>query len=135
MPLRFRPSELSAISSDVLVSVEAASKRFCRDPPTVPPGTASADIASGSQPVQRSAEARRRRCGSTNSGRCGTSPVELRAGGVPRDLIGRNGAGKTTLLKMLTGLIKPDTGRITIRGRVWRADRPWGRVQPAADRP
>ena len=33
-------------------------------------------------------------------------------------LIGRNGAGKTTLLKMLNGLIKPDAGQITIRGRV-----------------
>lgn len=33
-------------------------------------------------------------------------------------LIGRNGAGKTTLLKMLNGLIKPDTGRIRLRGRV-----------------
>jgi len=33
-------------------------------------------------------------------------------------LIGRNGAGKTTLLKMLNGLIKPDRGRITMRGRV-----------------
>lgn len=33
-------------------------------------------------------------------------------------LIGRNGAGKTTLLKMLNGLIKPDHGRITMRGRV-----------------
>jgi len=33
-------------------------------------------------------------------------------------LIGRNGAGKTTLLKMLNNLIKPDTGTITMRGRV-----------------
>ena len=32
-------------------------------------------------------------------------------------LIGHNGAGKTTLLKMLNGLIKPDAGSITMRGR------------------
>jgi ABC-type polysaccharide/polyol phosphate transport system ATPase subunit len=33
-------------------------------------------------------------------------------------LVGGNGAGKTTLLKMLNGLIKPDKGRIEMRGRV-----------------
>src|SRR5262245_40699880 len=33
-------------------------------------------------------------------------------------LVGPNGAGKTTLLKMLNGLIKPDKGRIEMRGRV-----------------
>lgn len=33
-------------------------------------------------------------------------------------LIGRNGAGKSTLLKMLNGLIKPDKGRISVRGHV-----------------
>jgi len=31
-------------------------------------------------------------------------------------IIGHNGAGKSTLLKMLNGLIKPDTGRIEMRG-------------------
>ncbi len=33
-------------------------------------------------------------------------------------LIGRNGAGKSTLLKMLNGLIRPDKGRIEMRGKV-----------------
>ena len=33
-------------------------------------------------------------------------------------LIGPNGAGKSTFLKMLNGLIRPDSGRITMRGRV-----------------
>lgn len=33
-------------------------------------------------------------------------------------LIGANGAGKSTLLKLLNGLIKPDAGQITMRGRV-----------------
>lgn len=33
-------------------------------------------------------------------------------------LIGHNGAGKTTLLRMLNGLIKPDRGRIEMRGKV-----------------
>lgn len=33
-------------------------------------------------------------------------------------LIGHNGAGKTTALKILNGLIKPDRGIVTLRGRV-----------------
>lgn len=33
-------------------------------------------------------------------------------------LIGPNGSGKSTILKMLNGLIKPDTGRIEMYGRV-----------------
>lgn len=33
-------------------------------------------------------------------------------------VIGRNGSGKSTLLKLLYGLIKPDAGHITIRGRM-----------------
>jgi lipopolysaccharide transport system ATP-binding protein len=33
-------------------------------------------------------------------------------------IIGRNGSGKSTLLKLLYGLIKPDAGEISIRGRI-----------------
>ncbi len=33
-------------------------------------------------------------------------------------LVGKNGAGKSTLLKLLTGLVKPDAGKITVRGKV-----------------
>src|SRR6188508_125645 len=32
-------------------------------------------------------------------------------------LMGANGAGKSTLVKILTGSVRPDRGRITIRGR------------------
>ena len=42
---------------------------------------------------------------------------ELRRGEV-LGIIGPNGSGKTTILKMLNGIILPDMGSITVRGRI-----------------
>src|SRR4029453_9724863 len=33
-------------------------------------------------------------------------------------IVGQNGSGKTTLLEMLTGIIKPTQGEVSIQGRV-----------------
>jgi len=39
-------------------------------------------------------------------------------------LLGENGAGKSTLVKMIYGLVKPDAGRMTLRGAPYAPDRP-----------
>ncbi|MCX6985655.1 MAG: ABC transporter ATP-binding protein [Lentisphaerae bacterium] len=98
--------------SDVLVSFDHVSKKFCR--------SLKRSLWYGVRDVAHEI------FGGGNRER------ELRAGefwavkdvsfelkrGECMGLIGRNGAGKTTLLRMLNGLIKPDRGRITMRGRI-----------------
>jgi ribose transport system ATP-binding protein len=39
-------------------------------------------------------------------------------------LMGANGAGKSTFVKILTGAIRPDAGRVTIRGQDARVGSP-----------
>lgn len=98
--------------SDVLIKVENASKKFCR--------SLKRAMWYGVRDITHEV------LGRTNMHQTlrhqefwavNDISFELRRGEC-LGLIGGNGAGKTTLLRMLNGLIKPDGGRITMRGRV-----------------
>ena len=103
---------------DLVIRAQNVGKIFCRDLKSslwyglrdsvgdIVPGGGRRRDANG-DPVLRRGEF------SANRG----VSFELRRG-ESLGLIGHNGAGKTTLLKMLNGLIRPDTGRIEMRGRV-----------------
>jgi lipopolysaccharide transport system ATP-binding protein len=97
---------------EVLVKVEGVRKKFCR--------SLKKSLWYGLKDMATEVGGRK---GSHDSLRDGEFwavddvSFELRRGEC-LGLIGRNGAGKTTLLKMLNGLIKPDHGRIEMRGRV-----------------
>jgi lipopolysaccharide transport system ATP-binding protein len=100
------------MSDDVLIRAAGVSKKFCRDlKRSLWYGVKDAvgDIAGHDSSND---ELRRDEFWAVDN-----VSFELRRGEC-LGLIGRNGAGKTTLLKMLNGLIKPDRGRIEMRGRV-----------------
>ncbi len=99
------------MSDDVLVRVEGVSKKFCRDlKRSLWYGVKDAVADLVGRPTASSLR-------SDEFWAVDDVSFELRRGEC-LGLIGRNGAGKTSLLKMLNGLIKPDKGRIQMRGRV-----------------
>ena len=110
------------MSDEVLVKVDNVSKRFCRSLKRslwyglqdLGSEIGGGRHGGGSGLAQTSADVQLR---SDEFWAVKDVSFELRRGEC-LGLIGRNGAGKTTLLRMLNGLIKPDGGRIEMRGRV-----------------
>jgi lipopolysaccharide transport system ATP-binding protein len=106
---------LPTSSAEVLVRVEGVGKKFCRDLKRslwYGMKDIAAELLPGRRDLERHATLRPSEFWAVDD-----VSFELRRGEC-LGLIGRNGAGKTTLLKMLNGLIKPDKGKIEIRGRV-----------------
>lgn len=96
---------------DILINVEGVSKKFCRKlKRSLLYGLQ--DIGSELMGRSRVPELRKDEFWAVND-----VSFELKRGEC-LGLIGHNGAGKSTLLKMLNGLIKPDKGRIALKGRI-----------------
>jgi len=105
----------TSVDSDVLIKVDKVGKKFCRDlKKSLWYG--AKDIVAELTPRKKDAD-RHSYLRPLEFWAVDDVSFELRRGEC-LGLIGRNGAGKTTLLKMLNGLIKPDKGRIEMRGRV-----------------
>ena len=96
---------------EVLVRAEGLSKKYCRNlkRSLIYGGS---DIMKGFLGMERSSDLRNEEFWAIDN-----VNFELRRGEC-LGLIGHNGAGKSTLLKMLNGLIRPDTGRIEMNGKV-----------------
>ena len=99
------------MTGDVLIQAEGLSKKYCRDLKTSLKYGLS-DLATELCGHDRSSALRRNEFWAVRD-----MNFELRRGEC-LGLIGHNGAGKTTLLRMLNGLVKPDSGRVEVRGHV-----------------
>jgi lipopolysaccharide transport system ATP-binding protein len=97
--------------NDILVEVEGLSKKFCKDLKTSL-WYGVKDLSANVFGNKQNNELREKEFWAVKD-----INFTLRRGEC-LGLIGHNGAGKSTLLKILNGLINPDEGKVTIRGKV-----------------
>jgi len=108
------PNKISPVSKqdDIVLSVEGVSKRFCRNlKRSLYYGLK--DIVTEITGTSKNKETLRQ----DEFWALKDINFTLKRGEAV-GLIGANGAGKTTLLKIISGLIKPDAGQVTIKGRL-----------------
>ncbi|MBF2018540.1 MAG: ABC transporter ATP-binding protein [Hydrococcus sp. C42_A2020_068] len=97
---------------DIVISVENISKKFCRD--------LRKSLFYGVLDIATDLVGGRRKSDRLRKGEFWALKdvsFQLRRGEA-LGLVGANGAGKSTLLRIISGLIKPDTGRVRVRGRL-----------------
>ena len=102
---------LNMEDKEVLVKAEGLSKKFCKDLKTSL-WYGLHDLYSNFKGNKEERQLREKEFWAVKD-----INFELRRGEC-LGLVGHNGAGKSTLLKILNGLIKPDAGKVTIKGRV-----------------
>ena len=95
-----------------LISIQGVSKKFCR--------SLKSSYAYGLRDIASEISGRPRKSDRLRPGEFwalkDVSFDVYKGGSI--GLIGSNGSGKTTLLKIVGGLIKPDTGKLIVRGKV-----------------
>jgi lipopolysaccharide transport system ATP-binding protein len=98
--------------NEVVISVENVSKKFCRDLKRSLLYAVQDITTEWVGGIRKSDELRKKEFWALKD-----VTFQLRRGD-SLGLVGSNGAGKSTLLRIISGLIKPDTGVVRVRGRV-----------------